>query len=171
MTRAAIRDGIHHDDTLVLIKRVPSGTVDLIVTSPSYPGRPGGMHPDEFVAWWLPFASEFQRVLNPAGSLVLNFKEPAIDGERHTCVSSLITAMRHMGWRWVDEYVWHKSTAMPGRWASRLRDGWERCLQFIKQPQFAFCADQILQPIGKWAQCKRVALRLVHDPACASSDL
>ena len=61
--------GIYLGDTRQLIARVPSESVNLIETSPPYPGRPGGVHPDEFVAWWLPFADQFWRVLHPSGSL------------------------------------------------------------------------------------------------------
>jgi site-specific DNA-methyltransferase (adenine-specific) len=157
MIHASIREGIHHGDALDLIMHVSSGSVDTIITSPPYPGRAGGVHPDEFVAWWLPFAQEFMRVIKPGGSLVVNIKEPVVDGERHTCVFSLITAMRHMNWRWVDEYVWHKSATTPGYWPNRLRDGWERCLHFSKQPRFSFFADQISVPVGKWAKRERLA--------------
>jgi len=157
MTPATIHEGIHLGNALDLLKQILCGSVDLIVTSPPYPGRPGGAHPDEFVAWWLPFAEEFIRVITPTGSLVVNIKEPVVDGERHTCVSSLIIAMRHKGWRWVDEFLWHKSTTTPGYWPNRLRDGWERCLHFSKQPQFAFYADQVMVSIGKWAKRERLA--------------
>jgi site-specific DNA-methyltransferase (adenine-specific) len=153
-----IRIGIHHGHTEELITRVLSEWVNLIVTSPPYPGRPGGVHPDEFVAWWMPFADQFWRVLHPSGSLVLNIREPCLDGERHTCVISLIMAMRYRGWRWVDEYVWHKSNAVPGRWPNRLRDGWERCLHFTKSEPCAFYDDHVMVPIGEWAKHERMSL-------------
>jgi site-specific DNA-methyltransferase (adenine-specific) len=137
---------------------VPAESVNLILTSPPYPGRPDGVHPDEFVAWFLPFADEFWRVLHPSGSLVLNVREPCINGKRHTCVLSLILAMRYRGWLWIDEYVWHKSDPMPGRWPNRLRDGWERCLHFAKSDPCAFYDDQVMVPIGEWARRERLSL-------------
>jgi hypothetical protein len=60
----SFRTGIHHGDTRELITRIPSGPVNLIVALPPYPGRPGGVHPDEFVPWFLPFADEFWRVIH-----------------------------------------------------------------------------------------------------------
>jgi site-specific DNA-methyltransferase (adenine-specific) len=151
-----IYKGIHLGDTRQLITRVQSESVNLIVTSPPYPGRDDGVHPDDFVAWFMPFGDEFWRVLRQSGSLVLNIREPCLDGERHTCVLSLILAMRHRGWLWVDEYCWHKSDPMPGRWPNRLRDGWERCLHFAKSGGCAFYDEQVKIPIGDWAQRERL---------------
>ena len=46
------------------------------------------------------------RVLAPNGSFVLNIKEKAVDGERHTYVLDLILALkREVGFRWVEEYI------------------------------------------------------------------
>lgn len=50
-----------------LLKGVPADSVDLIMTSPPYADQRkstyGGIHPDEYVAWWEPIAVEMQRVL------------------------------------------------------------------------------------------------------------
>lgn len=35
----------------------------------------------------------------PDGSFILNIKEKAVNGERHTYVIELILAMRQQGWR------------------------------------------------------------------------
>ena len=91
-------------DALPLTQELDDSYVDAIITSTPWPGRKGGPHPDEFVAWFLPFAIEFKRVLKPTGSMVLNIKEPVKGGERSTCVLSLILALAAMGWRWLDEY-------------------------------------------------------------------
>ena len=39
-----------------------------------------------YVDWFLPKADEFFRVLKPEGTFILNIKEPAVSGERHTYV-------------------------------------------------------------------------------------
>jgi site-specific DNA-methyltransferase (adenine-specific) len=153
-----IHAGIYRGDERQLITRVQSGSIHLIKTSPPYPGRPNGVHPDEFVAWWMPSADQFWRVLHPSGSLVLNIREPCVGGERHTCVLSLIIAMRYRGWLWVDEYPWYKTNPMPGRWPNRLRDGWERCLHFAKSNPCAFYPEQVMVPIGEWAKRQRLSL-------------
>ena len=108
-------------------------------------------HPDEYVEWFLPRAAEFQRVLKPEGSFILNIKENVVDGQRHTYVLALIMALQSQGWLWTEEYIWHKKNATPGKWPNRFRDAWERCLHFTKQRKFKMNQDSVKVPIGDWA--------------------
>ena len=72
------------------LKDIEPETIDLIVTSPPYANQRastyGGIKPDAYVEWFLPIADELQRVLNPSGTFILNIKECAVKGERHTYV-------------------------------------------------------------------------------------
>jgi site-specific DNA-methyltransferase (adenine-specific) len=111
----------------------------------------GGVHPDRYVEWFLPRAREMLRVLKPSGSLVLNIKERVVGGERHTYVLDLIKAMRSVGWRWTEEYVWAKKNCTPGKWPNRFRDAWERLLHFTKQKQFNMYQEAVMVPTGDWA--------------------
>jgi hypothetical protein len=52
-------------------------------------------------------------VLKPTSSFILNLKEHVVDGQRHTYVLDLITALKAQGWRWVEEYIWCKSNPYP----------------------------------------------------------
>jgi hypothetical protein len=70
--------------------------------------------------------------MKPEGSFVLNIKEKAVDGDRHTVVLELIIALRTQGWLWTEEYIWHKKNCSPSKWPNRFRDAWERCLHFNK---------------------------------------
>ena len=124
--------GIHLGDTRSLAAGLPAESVNLIVTSAPYPGRAGGVHPDEFVAWWMPFADQFWRVLHSSGSLVLNIREPCINGERHTCVLSLIVAMRYRGWLWVDEYLLAQAQHQPWPVAEQVT-GWLGAMPALRQ--------------------------------------
>src|ERR1044071_6385811 len=121
--------------------------VDLIMTSPPYGDQRsstyGGVNADQYVEWFLPIADEMKRVLKPTGSLVLNIKEHAINGERHTYVIDLIGQMRDTGWLWTEQYIWHKKNSFPGKWPNRFRDAWERCLHFTKQREFAMYQDAV----------------------------
>src|SRR3989344_7151501 len=123
-------------DCLDVLKGMPSGSVDLIVTSPPYADQRkttyGGIVADEYVEWFLPISKELLRVLNPTGTFVLNIKEKVMNGERHTYVLELILEMRKQGWLWTEEFVWHKKNCYPGKWPNRFRDAWERLLQFNK---------------------------------------
>ena len=133
-------------------------SIDLIVTSPPYADSRsatyGGVHPDAYVAWFLPIAAELKRVLKPQGSFILNIKERVADGERHTYVLELILALRAQGWRWTEEYIWHKKNCYPGKWPNRFRDSWERLLHFTLEKRFYMDQDAVKVPMGDWAQSR-----------------
>ena len=136
------------------LAKVDSGSVDLIVTSPPYADRRassyGGIKPNDYVQWFLPIADELHRVLKPTGTFVLNIKELAINGERHTYVIELILEMRKREWLWTEEFVWHKKNCYPGKWPNRFRDSWERLLQFNKQRKFKMNQEAVMVPVGDW---------------------
>lgn len=147
---------IYRGDCRKVLANLPPECVDLIVTSPPYAERRrktyGGIPPDEYVKWFLPIAKQLLRVLKPSGTFILNIKENAVNGERHTYVMELILAMRKQGWLWTEEFIWHKRNAYPGKWPNRFRDAWERLLQFNKQRRFQMFQDAVRVPIGGWAK-------------------
>lgn len=149
-------DTILCGDCRKVLAKMPVDSVDLIVTSPPYADQRvktyGGIHPDRYVEWFKPIAAELRRTLKPSGSFVLNIKERVVDGERHTYVLELILMMRRMGWRWVEEYCWHKKNCHPGKWPNRFRDAWERCLQFTKSPNFKMNQEEVMVPVGEWSK-------------------
>jgi DNA modification methylase len=151
---------IYEGDCLDVLASVPDDSFDLIITSPPYADSRaatyGGIHPDEYVAWFLPRAAALLRVLKPSGTFILNIKEKAVNGERHTYVLELILALRQQGWLWTEEFVWHKKNCYPGKWPNRFRDAWERLLQFNKSRRFAMYQEAVMVPTGEWAK-KRLA--------------
>jgi site-specific DNA-methyltransferase (adenine-specific) len=146
------------------LKKLPSDSIDLIFTSPPYADSRkstyGGIHPDCYAEWFLPITAELLRVLKPTGSFVLNIKEKAVEGERHTYVIESILGMRRQGWLWTEEYIWHKRNCYPGKWPNRFRDAWERCLHFTKNRHFAMYQDAVRVPMGNW---KHARLRNLSD--------
>lgn len=145
-------------DCKEVLRTLPDESVDLIVTSPPYADQRkhtyGGVHPDHYVAWFLPVSLELQRVLKPTGTFILNIKERVVKGERHTYVLELILAMREQGWLWTEEFIWHKKNSFPGKWPNRFRDSWERLLQFNKQRKFNMYQEAVMVPIGEWAKTR-----------------
>jgi len=147
----------------------PDESVDLIVTSPPYADARkhtyGGISPHEYVDWFCERATEMLRILRPTGSLVLNIKEKAVDGERHTYVIELIQSLKHdVGYRWVEEYIWHKATSAPGKWKYRFRDAWERLLHFAKSRDVKMNQDAVKVPVGDWTE-KRLSNMSMNDRA------
>lgn len=149
---------IYHGDCLDVLRTLGDNTVDLIITSPPYADSRkatyGGVHPDEYVSWFLPRAAEMLRVLKPSGTFILNIKEKVVDGERHTYVIELILELRRQGWLWTEEFMWHKRNSYPGKWPNRFRDSWERLLRFNKAKKFHMYQDEVMVPMGDWANAR-----------------
>ncbi len=153
---------IMQGDCLDTLAKFKDSTFDLIVTSPPYADRRvrtyGGIKPEQYVDWFLPRSEQFLRVLKPTGSFVLNIKEKAENGERHTYVLELILALRKQGWLWTEEYIWHKKNCYPGKWPNRFRDSWERCLHFTKARKFKMNQEAVMVPMGEWAETRLKSL-------------
>jgi DNA modification methylase len=153
-----IETKIENGDCLDILKNYPDNFFNLIVTSPPYADSRnktyGGIKPDEYVDWFCPRAKEFFRVLRPDGTFILNIKEKAVNGERHTYVLELILALKKQGWLWTEEFVWHKKNCFPGKWPNRFRDAWERCLQFNKSAKFTMYQEKVMVPMGDWAKSR-----------------
>lgn len=169
-------DVITCGDCRSVLQRFPSESIDLIFTSPPYADRRknvyGGIHPDKYVEWFKPISSELYRVLKPEGSFVLNIKEKTVDGQRHTYVLELILALKEQGWLWTEEYCWHKRNCYPGKWPNRFRDAWERLLHFTKQKQFTMHQEEVMVPVGEWAEKRLSYLNgndLVRDESRSKS--
>ena len=155
MSRAIVYQG---DCRKVILKSIPSSTVNLIVTSPPYADQRiqnySGIHPDKYVDWFLPKAEAFMSCLTDDGSFVLNIKEKAVAGEKHRYVYDLVLALRDLGWRLVDEYCWHKKNCYPGKWPNRFRDSWERIFHFTLSDSFKMNQESVMVPTGKWKEAR-----------------
>lgn len=154
-----IKTDLYLGDCLNILKELPDNSVDLIFTSPPYADQRektyGGIHPDKYVAWFLPIAEQLLRVLNPSGTFVLNIKEKVVNGERSTYVMELILEMkRQQGWLWTEEFIWHKKNCYPGKWPNRFRDSWERLIQFNKNKQFYMNQETVMVPMGEWSKSR-----------------
>ena len=73
---------IYLGDCAKILKKIPDNSVDLIITSPPYADQRkktyGGIHPDQYVKWFLPISKELLRVLKPTGTFILNIKEKVV---------------------------------------------------------------------------------------------
>ena len=138
-------------DARQLLMQLPDNFIDLIFTSPPYANQRKKQYAsivaDQYVEWFLPIAAQLQRVLKPSGTFILNIKENVVNGERSPYVLELILALRQQGWLWTEEFIWHKKNSFPGKWPNRLRDAWERLLQFNRQKKFHMYQDAVRIPM------------------------
>jgi site-specific DNA-methyltransferase (adenine-specific)/site-specific DNA-methyltransferase (cytosine-N4-specific) len=153
-----IKTQLYLGDSREQLKLLSDNSVDLIVTSPPYADQRkntyGGVSPDKYVDWFLPISEQLLRVLKPTGTFILNIKEKVVAGERSTYVIELILAMRKQGWLWTEEFIWHKKNCYPGKWPNRFRDAWERLLQFNKNRKFNMYQEEVMVPMGDWANAR-----------------
>ncbi len=127
---------------------------DLIVTSPPYADARkqhyDSIDPDEYSKWFATFHTVFWHVLKPSGSLVINIKDKVVKGARYHYVWKTIDQLERLGWHCIDDYIWCKSNPMPGRWPSRLRDGWEYVFHLSPSKKPYFNAEAVRVPMKDW---------------------
>ncbi len=132
-----LSDGVTWGDASLWLPRLPSRSVDLFFTSPPYADARAysRIHPDRYVEWFLPFARDMLAATKPTGSFVLNIKNRVaktgpLKGQRHPYVYELVLALQHMGWRWLETYIWAKPNAVPGKFGPRTKDSYEYVYHF-----------------------------------------
>lgn len=149
----ALAEGFVHGDALELLPRLPARSVDLFFMSPPYADARAysRIHPDRYVEWFLPFARAMLDAAKDSGSMILNIKNRvanrgALKGQRHPYVYALVLALQHMGWRWLETYIWAKPNAVPGRFGPRTKDSFEYVYHFAKGVRPHFDLDAVRVP-------------------------
>ena len=150
---SALRDGVVHADALDLLPTLRRGEVNLFFMSPPYADQRAysRIHPDRYVDWFLPFARAMFNATADTGSMVLNIKNRVagsgpLKGQRHPYVYELVLALQHMGWRWIETYIWAKPNAIPGKFGPRTKDSFEYVYHFARGPQPFFNLDSVRVP-------------------------
>lgn len=150
---------LYAGDSLENMRGMKDGSVNLVITSPPYADARkstyGGVKADDYVEWFMPYSKEIYRVLDDNGSFILNIKEKVVNGQRHTYVMELVLKMIKDGWMLTDEFIWHKTTGMPGKWPNRFRDAWEHCYQFTKNKNFTMNQEAVMVPTGDWVEKRK----------------
>lgn len=149
----AMRDGVVQGDALELLPQLDSASVDLFFMSPPYADQRAysRIHPDRYVEWFLPFARHMLEATSDSGSLVINIKNRvagsgSLRGQRHPYVYELVLALQHLGWRWIETYIWAKPNAIPGKFGPRTKDAFEYVYHFAKGKHPYFDLDAIRVP-------------------------
>lgn len=148
-----LQEGITWGDSLEWLPALPASSVDLFFTSPPYADARAysRIHPDRYVEWFLDFARPMLTATKDTGWFVLNIKnrvakQGPLRGQRHPYVYELVLALQHMGWRWVETYIWTKPNAIPGSFGPRTKDSFEYVYAFAKGTQPYFDLDAVRVP-------------------------
>jgi DNA modification methylase len=132
-------------DSLNLLKALPDGSVNLVVTSPPYAlhfkKKYGNADKHQYVDWFLPFAQEIRRVLTDDGSFILN-----IGGSYNKGVPTkslyhfhlVIQLVETIGFHLAQDCFWYNPAKMPmpAEWVTvrriRIKDSVEYVWWFGK---------------------------------------
>jgi DNA modification methylase len=134
-------------DSHELLSRVPTGSVNLVFTSPPYAlhfkKEYGNAHKRDYVRWFIPFAIEILRVLKDDGSFVLNIGGSYNEGTPTRSLyhfKLLIALVEEVGFHLAQECFWYNPAKMPmpAEWVTvrriRVKDSVEYVWWFSKTP-------------------------------------
>jgi DNA modification methylase len=107
-------------DALAILKALPDGSVNAIITSPPYAlhfkKEYGNVDKHNYVQWMLPFAREMKRVIKKDGSLVLNIGGSYDAGSPTRSLyhfKLLIALVDEVGFYLAQECFWHNPAKLP----------------------------------------------------------
>jgi DNA modification methylase len=140
-------NNLYQGNCLELLKSMESNSVDLVITSPPYADLKKyidnpGIHPDNYVEWFLPICNEICRVIKPTGSFILNINDKVEDRFRHPYVFDLISELhKRTELKMFERLFWNKLKSLPNR--SRFGDRIEYIFWFAKSKDFYFNVDEM----------------------------
>ena len=156
-----LRNRIIVGDAVKQLRQLPSGSVDMALTSPPYfrlrevAGQIGlESEVEEWVAALRVVASQVHRVLTPTGSFWLNVADTysmhARQGAGRKSLllgpERLALALLEDGWLLRNKIVWQKANTLPNSVTDRLSCTWEALYVFVKQPLYFFNLDAVRVP-------------------------
>lgn len=107
-------------DAIDMLKTVPDGSVNLVLTSPPYAlhfkKAYGNVSKSDYVEWFLPFAREIHRVLADDGSFVLNIGgswNPGAPTRSLYHYKLMIALVEELGFHLAQECYWYNPAKMP----------------------------------------------------------
>jgi site-specific DNA-methyltransferase (cytosine-N4-specific) len=134
-------------DSLTLLKEIPEGSAQLVLTSPPYAlhfkKEYGNADKDEYLAWFRPFAREIARILRPDGSFVLNIGgsyNPGVPTRSLYQFRLLIMLCDELGFHLAQECFWYNPAKLPSpaEWVNvrrvRIKDSVEYVWWLSKTP-------------------------------------
>lgn len=148
-------------DCLELLKTIPEGSVDLIMTSPPYADQIKDygdivkkIKPNEYIDWFIPRAKEMFRVLKNTGSFVLNISDKLDGSFQNIYVFKLVVALcEEVGFNLVRDYIWYNPATPPNVFSrgnmGRTKKSHEYCFWFSKGTSWTFNMDPIRKPYSE----------------------
>lgn len=117
-------------DSLELLGRLPSESIDLFVTSPPFPllrkKAYGNEDQEQYVAWLLQFAKLALDALKPTGSLVIDIGGAYQKGSPVRSLHqfrALLAFVDDLGYFLAEEFYWHNTSKLPSpiEWVNKRK--------------------------------------------------
>lgn len=134
-------------DALELLRWMPSGSVDCIVTSPPYWGlRDYGVagqlgaeaEAEDYISKLVVIFDEARRVLSAGGTLWLNLGDTYKNKELQGIPWRVALALGARNWLLRQEIIWHKPNALPEPARDRFGRNFETIFFLVKSPNYFF---------------------------------
>jgi len=145
-------------DSLEFMKSLPSGTVNLVMTSPPYAlffkKEYGNVDQGAYVQWFLPFAEQFKRIIRDDGSVVIDIGGAWMPGQPTRSLyhfELLIALCRKVGFHLAQEFFWYNPAKLPSpaEWVNvrkiRVKDAVECVWWLSKTPNPKASNQKVLQ--------------------------
>jgi site-specific DNA-methyltransferase (cytosine-N4-specific) len=150
------------EDSLILLKKIPANSINLIITSPpyalEYKKKYGNEKKEDYLEWFLAFAKEFNRILTDDGSFVLNIAGSYNKGTPTKSLyhyKLLIALVEELKFHLAQEFYWHNPAKMPvpAEWVTvrriRVKDSVEQVWWLSKTPWPKANNRNVLKPYSK----------------------
>src|SRR5262245_30659626 len=163
---ATIADTIRCGDALSVLRELPTGSVDCIVTSPPYfrqrdyrgQRRQVGQEksPEDYVARLAGVFGECRRVLKASGTVWLVLGDKYEELRQLGLPWRVALALVEQGWILRADCIWHKPNAMPSPARSRPTTDHEYVFFFANGPNYYYDADAIREPHVTFSENSRM---------------
>ena len=154
-----IYDQICLGDSLDCLRQLPEGIADLVVTSPPYAAnrkKPYTGCTNRTICGMV-YAVHRRTVEGTETRWVLRAEYQGTGSQRRAANLCPRIDIGNEKTRLVLDRRIHlaqERIAIPGKWSNRFRDAWERCLHFTKDKHFRMYQDEVMVPVGKWADSR-----------------
>jgi site-specific DNA-methyltransferase (cytosine-N4-specific) len=152
-------------DAFHLMQCLPDESIDLIMTSPPFALQRkkeyGNVNAEDYVAWFMPFAFQFMRILKERGSLVIDMGGSWIKGQPTRSlyhIELLVALCRKAGFHLAQEFFWYNPARLPtpAEWVTvrrvRVKDAINHVWWLSKTPNPKADNRKILKPYSESMQ-------------------
>ena len=146
-------------DSFELMRKLADESVNLVMTSPPFALQRkkeyGNVPPEEYVAWFIPFAIEMRRVITQDGSVVIDLGGSWQKGKPTKSLylwKLLIALCEDVGFHLAQDFYWHNPAKLPtpAEWVTvrriRVKDAVNTILWLSKDPFPKATNRNVLKP-------------------------